>query len=113
MLTLVANSRGLELESREVRAARVGYRRSIYPVCDSQEVDCGGCDDVLQAGFGKTPITCAAQSAAPDSLSVGAFDAGSRCVGLTEFLRCLSQSHLLEGFMMFAALETNEAGFSL
>jgi hypothetical protein len=66
-LTLVANSRYLDLESREVGAARVGYRRSGCPGCDSQEVDCDGCDDMLQVGFGKTPITCAAQSAAPDS----------------------------------------------
>ena len=53
-LTLVANSRGTELESREVGAARLGSRRSVCPGCDSQEVDCDGCDDMLQAGFDKT-----------------------------------------------------------
>ena len=41
-LTLVANSRGTELESREVGAARLGKRRSVCPGCDSQEVDCDG-----------------------------------------------------------------------
>src|ERR1700722_12180227 len=33
-----------------------GQRRSVCPGCDSQEVDCDGCDDMLQAGFDKTPI---------------------------------------------------------
>jgi hypothetical protein len=46
-LTLVANSRGTELERREVGAARLGKRRSVCPGCDSQEVDCDGCDDML------------------------------------------------------------------
>ena len=44
---------------------------------------------------------------------MGAFDAGPNGIGLAGFLRLLSHSHLLEGFMMFAGLETNEAGFSL
>ena len=33
-------------------------------------------NDMLQAGFDKTPIACAAQSTAADRLGVGAFDAG-------------------------------------
>jgi hypothetical protein len=47
MLTLVANSRGMKLEGREVGAAHLGKRRSVCPGCDSQEVDCDGCDDML------------------------------------------------------------------
>jgi hypothetical protein len=108
MLTLVANSRGTELESREVGAARLCKRNAACTGCDSQEVDCDGCDDMLQAGFDKTPIACAAQSTAPDSLCVGAFDADPRCVGLTKFLRCLSHSHRLERFMKIAGLEADD-----
>ena len=78
MLTLVANSRGTELERREVGAARLGKRRSVCPGCDSQEVDCNRRDDMLQAGFDKTPIACAAHPTAADRLGVGAFDAGPR-----------------------------------
>jgi hypothetical protein len=44
MLTLVANSRGTELEGREVGTARHGNPRSVCPGCDWQEVDCDGCD---------------------------------------------------------------------
>ena len=108
LLTLVANSRFLELESREVGAARVGYRRSGCPGCDSQEVDCDGCDDMLQAGFDKTPIACPAQPTAADRLGVGAFDAGPRSVGLPEFLRSLSLSHRLERLMKIAGLEADD-----
>ena len=108
MLTLVANSRGTELESREVGTTRLGNRRSVCPGCDSQEVDCDGCDDMLQAGFDKTPIACAAQSTAADRLGVGAFDAGPRCVGFPEFLRCLSLSHRLERVMKIAGLEADD-----
>jgi hypothetical protein len=76
MLTLVANSEGVKLESRAVGAVRLCKRRAACPGCDSQEVDCDGRYDMLQAGFDKTSIACAAQSAAPDCLGVGAFDAG-------------------------------------
>jgi hypothetical protein len=44
---------------------------------------------------------------------MGAFDSGPNGIGLAELICFLSQSHLLESFMMFAGLETNEAGFSL
>jgi hypothetical protein len=108
MLTLVANSRGTELERREVGAARLGKRRSVCPGCDSQEVDCDRRDDMLQAGFDKTPTACAAQSTAAERLGVGAFDAGPRYVGLPEILRCLSRSHLLERFMKIAGLEADD-----
>jgi hypothetical protein len=98
----------MKLESREVGAARLGKRSAACPGCDSQEVDRDGCDDMLQARFDKTSIACAAQSAAPDRLGVGAFDAGPSCVGLPEFLRCLSLSHPLERLMKIASLEAND-----
>jgi hypothetical protein len=108
ILTLVANSRGTELESREVRAARRGKQRSVYPGCDSQEVDCDRRDDMLQADFDKTPIECPTESLAADRLGAGAFDAGPRCVGFPEFLRCLSLSHRLERLMKIAGLEADD-----
>jgi hypothetical protein len=44
---------------------------------------------------------------------MGAFDAGANGIRLAELLRLLSESHLLQGFMMFAGLEANQAWFSL
>ena len=43
----MANSRCLELKSREVRAASLGSGSSVRSGCDSQEVDGLGCKDML------------------------------------------------------------------
>jgi hypothetical protein len=85
-----------------------GQAAGRLPRRDLQEVDCDGCGDMLQAGFDKTSIACAAQSAAADWLGVGAFDAGPRCIGLPEFLRCLSVSHRLKRLMEIASPEADD-----
>jgi hypothetical protein len=107
----VANSRGMKLESREVGAARLGKRRSVCPGSDVQQVDGSCSDDMLQVVFGMSAIASAAQSTAADRLGMGAFDAGPRCVGLPEFLRCLSLSHRLERFMELTGLQADGARF--
>jgi hypothetical protein len=58
-LTLVANSRRLELKRSEVGAPDFRKGHSVGPGCDSQQVDscCG--DDVLQMGLGQTAVSCA------------------------------------------------------
>jgi len=112
-LTLVANSSGLKLQGCEMRASGFSQRCSARPGCDSQEIDCDGCDDVLQAGFGKTSVAGAAGSAAADRLGMSAFYTCPCGIGLSELLGLLSCSHLLKCFMKFAGLESNEAGFLL
>jgi len=112
-LTLVANSSGLKLQGGEMGTSSLSQRCSARPGCDSQEVDCGGSYDMLQVGFGKTSVAGATYSAASDRLGMSTFHTCPCVIGLSELLRDLSRSHLLECFMIFAGLETNEAGFLL
>ena len=87
MSGLVANSSGVELKGGEVGTAGLGQRDFIHPRCDSQEVNCDGSDDMLQAGFCKTSVAGAAQPAASDSLRMCAFDTGTEGIGLAELIR--------------------------
>ena len=113
-MTLVANSSGgLKLQGGKMGTSGLSQGCSARPGCDSQEVDCDGSDDMLQVGFGKTSVAGAAYSAASDRLGMSAFYTCPIGIGLPELLRCLSRSHLLESFMIFPGLESNDAGFLL
>ena len=91
----------------------MGKRCPVCPGGDSQQINGDGRDDKLQVGFGKASVSGAAQPAASDSLSMGAFDAGANGIRLAELTRLLLDSHLLQGFVMLTGLEANEAWFSL
>ena len=91
----------------------LGQRRTVHPGSDAQEVDSDGRDDMLQVDFGKTSIAGATYSAASDRLGMGALYTRSCGIGLAEFLGLLSCSHLLESFMIFAGLESDETRFLL
>jgi hypothetical protein len=47
------------------------------PFRNPDHIDSGGCDDVLQSGFGQPDISTSAQAASAGCLRVCAFNAGA------------------------------------
>ena len=62
------------LKSRKPRASRLGYWGTCKPLSQTDQINGGGRNDMLQMGFGQADVTTAAQPAAPDRLLVSAFD---------------------------------------
>ena len=80
------------------------------PVCDPDQVDGSGCDDVLQMGLCQPDISASPQSAATDRLRVCAFDPGARSIVLLEFLRRLMPASGLQRLVVFARLKPEIRG---